>query len=150
LNQGRNKEALERFEEAEGQLKKTANASKSAVPSAYQLNLAMGQAHFQLQSYEKALTKLELAGKENPNSSDVFLYRGACFYKQKDFEKAIKDLEKAIKLDSENVYAYYYAGMTYFEMRQLASAGEVLRIFLKLAPNAPEAPAVKKLVDENC
>jgi len=150
LNQGKYAEALKKLEAAGSEQERASQWSPPTIPSVYQVDLALAQAYLGLQRYEDAWPKLQSARIENPDSSDVFLYRGVYYYMQKEYESAVEDLEKAIKLDSQNSYAYYYVGMAYFEMSQLGEMVEVFKIFLQIAPNAPEAPDVKRMVNEMC
>jgi tetratricopeptide (TPR) repeat protein len=150
LHQKKLTEAVKELEQAKSERKQATPQSRPDVPSGYQLDLALGQTFLELQAYEKALSALESARLENPESSDVYLYRGMYYYRLKEYPKAVEDLEKAIKLNSENAYAYYYAGMAYSDMGQPDKMVEVFKIFLELAPNAPEAPDVKERVDAAC
>jgi len=150
LHQQKLTEAVKELEKAKSDLKQATPESQLDVPSAYQVDLALGQTFLELQAYEKAWFALESARLENPGSSDVYLHRGIYYYKLKEYTKAVEDLEKSIKLNSENAYAYYYAGMAYFEIGSPDKMVEVFEIFLELAPYSPEAPDVKKRVDEAC
>ncbi|MEJ2110911.1 MAG: tetratricopeptide repeat protein, partial [Acidobacteriota bacterium] len=120
------------------------------IPNDYQFKMALAQAYLGLKQFDKAWPELESARMENPESSDVYLYRGIYYYNKQNYDKAVEDLEKSIKLNTENAYAYYYAGMSYLEKKMPAKMVEVFRIFLELVPGAPEAPEVKILVDANC
>ena len=143
-------EAVKELEKAKSDLKEATQESQPDVPSGYQVDLALGQTFLEQDAYEKAWSALESARLANPKSSDVYLYHGIYYYELKEYPKAVEDLEKAIKLNSKNAYAYYYAGMAYSEMGSPDKMVEVFKIFLELAPNSPEAPDVKKRVDEAC
>jgi tetratricopeptide (TPR) repeat protein len=84
---------------------------------------------------------------EDGNSSDVHLYRGVYYYKQKKYDEAIKELEQAIGLNDQNAYAYYYAGMAYYRSGNGQKAAEDLKIFIKLAPNAPEVEQARETIN---
>jgi tetratricopeptide (TPR) repeat protein len=62
------------------------------------------------------------------------------------WEPAAAAFEKASSLDPSSAYAHYYAGLAYSRTRQLDRMGTHLEYFLKLAPNAPERPAVMALM----
>jgi len=62
------------------------------------------------------------------------------------WEPAAAAFEKASALDPSSAYAHYYAGLAYSRTRQLDRMGTHLEYFLKLAPNAPERPAVMALM----
>ena len=150
MYQGNFAESLKELKSAKSEQEKAGQESRSAVPSAYQLDLALAQSHLGLDQFDEAWPALESAGIEDPGSSDVFLYRGIFFYKQKDYAKAIDALDKAISLDSGKAYAYYYIGMAYYETQDVEKMLEAFEIFLELAPTAPEAPDVKQRYDALC
>lgn len=150
MYQGNFAESLKELKTAKSEKDKASQSSHEAVPNVYQLDLALAQAHIGLDQYEEAWPALESARNEDPESSDVFLYRGIYYYKQKDFKKAVDALEKAINLDSEKAYAYYYIGMAYSETEDIPKMLEAFKMFLQLAPDAPEAPDVKQRHDAAC
>ena len=150
IGQGKYSDALRELKTVESEQETANQLSQPEGPTVFQYDLALARTYLGLHQYKEAWPKLEAARIENPDSSDVFLYRGVYFYEHKDFDKAIVDLEKALKLDSNNVYAYYYAGMTYYKLGQPDQAVELMKRFLELVPDAPEAPEVKKIVDELC
>ena len=149
LYQGNFEEALKELRTAKSE-QETAGQSRTAVPSVYQTDIALAQAYIGLGQLDKAWPRLESAKAENPDSSDVFLYRGVFFYTQEDYTEAIKSLEKSISLDSKKAYAYYYVGMAYSKIDKPDKMVEAFKIFLQLAPDAPEAPDVEKRVAAAC
>ena len=62
------------------------------------------------------------------------------------WEPAAAAFEKATTLDPAFAYAHYYAGLAYSRLQQLDRMATHLEYFLKLAPNAPERPAVMALM----
>ena len=150
MYQGNFAESLKELKTAKSEQEKASQSSRPAVPSVYQIDLALAQAHLGLDQLEEAWPKLESAKKEDPDSSDVFLYRGIYYYKQKDYAKAIESLDKTISLDSKKAYAYYYIGMAYTEIQDVQKMLDAFKIFLELAPDAPEAPDVKNRYDAAC
>jgi tetratricopeptide (TPR) repeat protein len=55
-------------------------------------------------------------------------------------------LAKAATIDPSFAYAHYYAGLAYSKLKQLDRMGTHLEYFLKLAPKAPERPAVESIM----
>ena len=53
---------------------------------------------------------------------------------------------RRLEINPQMAYAHYYAGMNFYEAKRDRSDGCVLREFLKLAPNAPERPAVESIM----
>ncbi|MBN2320712.1 MAG: tetratricopeptide repeat protein [Acidobacteria bacterium] len=150
MYQGNFTQALEELKTAKNEQEKASQRSLPAVPNAYEIDLALAQAYIGLEQYEEAWPKLESARIKDPGSSDVFLYRGVYYYKQKDFAKAIEALDKSISLDPKKAYAYYYIGMAYSETEDVQKMLEAFKMFLQLAPDAPEAPDVKRKYDAAC
>ena len=62
------------------------------------------------------------------------------------WEPAAAAFEKATAIDPASAYAHYYAGLAYSRFKQLDRMVTHLEYFLKLAPNAPERPAVIALM----
>lgn len=120
------------------------------TPGECQIEIALARAHLGLQQYREAWKNLEAAGKLDSRNADVYVYRGVYYHQQGKEKDAIKELEKAIRLDDHNVYAHYYAGHVYLRLGNPARAVDMFRTFLTLAPNAPEAPKAKVLIDALC
>ena len=53
---------------------------------------------------------------------------------------------KSAELDPEMAYAHYEAGMAYYKAKKIDRMAVYFENFLKLAPGAPEAPAVKSIM----
>lgn len=150
LMQDKHREALDIFEKVKRSLDKADQLGRPAVPSEYQIQLAMARANLELKRYEAAWKNLESARIEDGKAADVYVYRGQYYVQQQKNSEAIKELEKAIKLDEKNAYAYYYLGLAYYQSGQAQKAVTALKMFLQLFPNAPEAGNAKKIVDQLC
>lgn len=150
LQQSKYTEALKELKKVKSEQEWENKESRPAIPDQYQIDLALAQAHLGLHQLDEAWDELEAARIEQPDSSDVYLYRGVYYYHKKEFDHAVEDLEKALKLDNKNAYGYYYLGMIYSDKGQPDKMVEVFKMFLQLAPDAPEAPEVKKKVDAAC
>jgi tetratricopeptide (TPR) repeat protein len=150
LMQEKHSEALEIFLKVKDAQDKASQQSRSSVPDEHQIQIALARARLELKQYDEAWKNLESAKKEHPDSADVHLYRGVYYLYKEDIKKAIKELDKAISLDEHDAYAHYYAGHAYLRSGNPAKAVEMLKIFLQLAPVAPEAVKAKALVDALC
>jgi cytochrome c-type biogenesis protein CcmH/NrfG len=146
INQRKYAEALKELEMVE----KTQKETRSKIPSIYERDLALAQAYVGLDQFGKAWPKLESAGAEQPESSDVYLQRGIYYYKQKNYIAAENNLSKALKLDSPNAYVYYFLGMMYKETESYDKMQGVFEKFLEIAPNAPESAEVRRLIKLLC
>lgn len=62
--------------------------------------------------------------------------------KANDWGTAVSAFTRSIELKPDFAYAHYYAGLSYQRQRQLSKTAEHFDAFLRLAPDAPERPAV--------
>ena len=62
------------------------------------------------------------------------------------FDEAIARLTAILQAGPGLAYAYYWRGKAYGARQQTARMVDDLEAFLKLLPNAPEAPAVQQLL----
>ena len=53
---------------------------------------------------------------------------------------------KATENNAQMAYAHYYAGMSFYEAKRVDRMSVYFENFLKLAPNAPERPAVESIM----
>jgi len=150
LMQEKYNEAIDIFVKVKHSQDKADQWTRPAVPSEYQIQLAMARARLGLRQYDEAWKNLESARIEDGTASDVYVYRGASYVLQGKNSEAVKELEKAIKLDGKNAYAYYYEGLAYYQSGQADKAVTAFKMFLQLNPYAPEAGKAKKIVDELC
>ncbi|MGE0039542.1 MAG: tetratricopeptide repeat protein [Vicinamibacterales bacterium] len=59
-----------------------------------------------------------------------------------DYAAAARAFERALELRPDLAYAHYYAGQAFQRERNLGKTAEHFQAFLKMAPEAPERPAV--------
>jgi tetratricopeptide (TPR) repeat protein len=65
---------------------------------------------------------------------------------QQKLDEAVQRLSAALQAKVDLAYAYYWRGQAYQSKKQIARMVEDYQAFLKLAPDAPEAPALKVLL----
>jgi tetratricopeptide (TPR) repeat protein len=150
LQQQKYGDALDIFLKVKDDQDKAEQMARSPIPNEYQIQMALARARLGLKQYSEAWKNLESAGIEEPSSSEVYEYRGVYYLNQEKNQEAIKELEKAISLDAQNAYAYYYVGLAYYRSGNGEKAVEALKIFLKLAPYAPEVAEAKSIIDKLC
>jgi regulator of sirC expression with transglutaminase-like and TPR domain len=63
-------------------------------------------------------------------------------------EEALAAFEKSITLKPENASAHYQAGLAAIRLQNFDKAIRSFQEFLRLEPNAPEAGAVKTMIEE--
>jgi tetratricopeptide (TPR) repeat protein len=95
-----------------------------------------------------ALEPLNKAVEIDASCTDAHYGLGLAYVKLKKLDKGISELQSATKLDPDHAYARYYLGMAYNQAGKKDLAIPYLRRFLELAPNAPEAPAVRSFLSK--
>jgi tetratricopeptide (TPR) repeat protein len=71
---------------------------------------------------------------------------GEALVSQNKLDEAIRRLTAVLRADSRLPYAYYWRGQAHHRKRQIARMVDDYQAFLRLAPDAPEAPAVRTLL----
>ena len=64
----------------------------------------------------------------------------------KQYDAAINAMSQALAKKNDLAFAYYWRGKAYNEKKQTARMVDDFQAFVKLAPKAPEAVAVKRLL----
>jgi tetratricopeptide (TPR) repeat protein len=64
----------------------------------------------------------------------------------RDFAGSATAFEQAAKINPSFAYAHYYAGMSRYSARQIDRMAGHFETFVKLAPMAPERPAVENIM----
>ena len=72
---------------------------------------------------------------------------GEALVAQGKLDEAIERLSAAVEAAPSLPYTRYWRGQAYQRRKQVARMVEDYEAFLRLAPNAPEAPAVRVLLD---
>jgi tetratricopeptide (TPR) repeat protein len=147
LMQDKHEEALKIFQKVSADIDKQAKPSPAEK---YRIQIALARARLELKQNDEALKNLDAAEKAQPNGIDVHVYRGAYYMNVKKVDKAIAELEKAIGMDKKNPYAHYYAGRAHLQSGNPSQAVDEYKLFLELAPLAPEADAIKILIAQLC
>ena len=91
---------------------------------------------------EKATQAVALA----PDSFHPNYQLGLAQSAAEQWEPAAAAFEKASSIDPAFAYAHYYGGLAYSRLTRIDQMATHLEYFLKLAPNAPEQPAVMALL----
>jgi tetratricopeptide (TPR) repeat protein len=93
-----------------------------------------------------AVEKASQAVAASPDQFHPNYQLGLAHSAAEQWEPAAAAFEKATSLDPAFAYAHYYAGLAYSRLQRLDAMATHLEYFLKLAPNAPERPAVIALM----
>jgi tetratricopeptide (TPR) repeat protein len=100
----------------------------------------------QRQQHDQAMALLNEAHAANAENPEVYLYRGIAHANRGQFNEAVRDLDKAVQLKPNEAKAHYYAGLAYNGIKRPDKMVEHFQMFLKLAPDAPEAARVRSLL----
>ena len=131
-----------KYAEAESALRDVTNAEPDNARAQQYLGLSL----LRQNKLSEAEAPLKKAEELSPDSDEVKVGLGRVYLGQKKYEKAESVLQEAIEKKPENAYAHYYAGMAYNGMKRPDRMVERFETFLKLAPDAPEAPKVRSLL----
>ena len=136
---------LGRLDDAQAQLDAIAKADATATSQA-DLKVARARISLARKQYSEATTTLNEVIEMNPNHLQARMLRAETGLHEKNYKTVAEDAEKAISLDTGNAYAYYYAGIAFSNMGRPDKMADYFQNFLKLAPQAPEAPKVQSLL----
>jgi tetratricopeptide (TPR) repeat protein len=93
-----------------------------------------------------AVEKARQAVSLSPDQFHTNYQLGLAESAAEQWEPAAAAFEKATSLDPSSAYAHYFAGLAYSRLRRIDQMVTHLEYFLKLAPEAPERPAVMSLM----
>lgn len=91
---------------------------------------------------EQAQRAVELGGAEFAAQYQL----GAVLYQMERFGEASSAFSRASQIDPNFAYAHFYAGTAFQKDKRLDKTSEHFEAFLRLAPHAPEAPAVQSIM----
>ncbi len=136
---------LNRFDEAQVQLDAIADAEESA-PGKADMNVARARISLARKNYAAAVPPLNEAIEHNPDHVQARMLRAETELHQKNYKTVVEDAERVIALEPDKAYAYYYAGIAYSNLGRPDKMADYFMNFLKLAPDAPEAPKIQSLL----
>jgi tetratricopeptide (TPR) repeat protein len=93
--------------------------SEAAARRAVELNGGLAEAHYQL---------------------------GQALYAASNWAAAAEAFTQAAQIAPRHAYAHYYAGQSYYRAKRVDRMAQHFEYFLKLAPQAPEAPQVSAVM----
>ena len=97
--------------------------------------LNIGECHYELEEYEKAIENIDEAIKLDPEDPYSWDLRGRSKYFSGQYEEAIKDLDKAIKLDPKNSDPFNFRGLCNYELDENEEAIDDFDRAIDLDPN---------------
>jgi tetratricopeptide (TPR) repeat protein len=112
---------------------------------AYRFNRA--RAYGVLERWTEAVDEYKAAAQIFPSDYATHYNLGLALMKVKDYPGAVAELTQAVAQAPGETSFLMTLGTACVEARQLARAKEVFQLFLELAPDAPEAPRVKAILE---
>jgi tetratricopeptide (TPR) repeat protein len=131
-----------KIDQSEAELRKAAEGAQAAD----QIKVGLARVQIERKQMDKALPLLDEAVSANPKNADAYYYRGVVRANRQDFKGAAADLDKVLEFTPNHAKAHYYDGLSYHRLGRPDKMVEHFQIFLKLAPNAPEAERVRSLL----
>jgi tetratricopeptide (TPR) repeat protein len=93
-----------------------------------------------------ALAQANVAVQANPALSQAQFQRGLVLEARNENAAAADAFAKAAEASPQTAYAHYHAGMNFYKAKRVDKMAVYFENFLKLAPNAPERPAVESIM----
>jgi tetratricopeptide (TPR) repeat protein len=93
-----------------------------------------------------AIDTAKRAGEMAPEAFYPRYQLGMAYSTAEKWEPAAEAFDKAAAIDPSFAYAHYYAGLAYSKLNRVSRMATHFEDFLKLAPEAPERPAVQSLM----
>lgn len=95
---------------------------------------------------DAALAAARAAVSENPGLAEAQYQLGSVLEARNERPAAADAFVKATEANPQMAYAHYHAGMNFYEAKRVDRMAVYFENFLKLAPNAPERPAVESIM----
>jgi tetratricopeptide (TPR) repeat protein len=80
-------------------------------------------------------------------TSETFFKQGVSLFNANNFAQAKAAFERVLSVEPNHAKAHYMLGLVYANASDQAKAKEFLTKFVKLAPNDPDAPAAKEMLE---
>ncbi|MCC6860044.1 MAG: tetratricopeptide repeat protein [Bryobacterales bacterium] len=137
---------LKEYSQAAEQFKQAEEQRSGSKPRVDQIKAGLAQARMGQEHYDEAQQLVDDALQTNPDSAEALFAQGKLQVHRKDYRAAAATLDRASERDPKNPYVHYYAGIAYSNLRRPDRMVNEFQLFLKLAPDAPEADKVKSLL----
>jgi len=94
----------------------------------------------------QAVADARRAAELAPDAFFAQYHLGFTLAETKDYLAAVAAFDQAMKLNPTFAYTYYYAGYSQYQVKRVDRMANDFERFLKLAPEAPERPAIQALM----
>lgn len=118
---------------------------RAAVP-AVEARAWLAATLVRLERYAEAEAQASTVLAANPVQPRAVAALGEALVAQQKLDPAIARMSGALEKKNDLAYAYYWRGQAYQRNKQIARMVDDYRAFLRLEPEAPEAPALKVLL----
>ncbi len=142
--------AEEKLPEAQAEFEKAI-----AISSKYPISLInLGILKVRVKRYDEAIEHLDAALRLNESFPMAHLYLGIAWLEKTpqdaaNLEKSEKSFGKAMALGGTDLaYAHKYVFNIYIRRKQMDKAAAELEAYLEALPNAPDAPAIKQMLEK--
>ena len=132
------------FDSAIGALNEAVKLNPQAVDAYF----ALGEGYFARGESDKATENFSRAIELEPDNARSYYNLGVVLYKVDKINEAVQAFEKAIGLNGEFSSAYYQAALALVKSGDYQKAIRYFEEFLRIEPEAPEAPQVRAMVEE--
>jgi tetratricopeptide (TPR) repeat protein len=133
---------------AQLQIDQMAQAAKLAPKNA-QAWINLGDALMDSQRFAEAIDAYGKALVLEPKNVNVLVDQGTCYRGVREFDKAVEQYRKALKIDPNFPNGHRNLGVVLaFDLNKKPEAIKELNRYLEIAPNAPDAGAIKQTVQE--
>ncbi|HXJ92140.1 MAG TPA: tetratricopeptide repeat protein [Terriglobia bacterium] len=107
----------------------------------------LGHVLYEEGRYPEAAARLEEALKRSPDSATGHFFLGSTYLKLGDLDRAESDLKRACTLDPGGLpAAHLQLANAYLRAHDSIAATTELETYLKIKPDDPQAPAIRKLL----
>jgi uncharacterized protein HemY len=119
------------------------------MPDDYATILTYAVALNDSRQFADAETQFGKAAQKNPSAPLPHYYLGLLLIRRREFGDAEKELKAAVEVGGDEVpYAHKYLGGLYWNRRANKQAADELETYLKLMPDAEDAPRLRATVKE--
>jgi tetratricopeptide (TPR) repeat protein len=124
-----------------------AEAEAVLAPAAgVQARAYLAASRVRLEQYAAAEAPAREALQASPGDAVASAALGEALVAQGKLDEAIQRLTTVIQADPRLPYAHYWRGQAHQRKKQIARMVDDYQAFLRLAPDAPEAPALRALL----
>lgn len=116
-------------------------------PRNAEVMILIGNAYVNANNMEKAMEWYQKIPFEEIKDTTTLFNIGVNLFNNNKNDLAMNYFKKAVEVDPEFAAGYYQLGMTHTALNQIPEALAALKKFMELAPDSPDYPTAKAIVD---